>query len=85
MARSVSRLILFFLFLFTFVFTWPGVCLMPMSSWEERGSFVEGDMVLPPGLSARAGIIGEMFRWPNATLVVQIDKDFCMQTLIQLI
>jgi hypothetical protein len=56
--------------------------MLRKDNFDERGSFVEGDMILQPGMTNRAGIIGDIFRWPNATVVYQIDKDFSKDSIV---
>jgi len=41
---------------------------------EERGDLFEGDIVLTPGI--QAGIINETYRWPNKTVIYDLDPEF---------
>lgn len=33
-------------------------------------------MILPPGMDIRNGVIGDHLRWPNATLIYSLDRNF---------
>ncbi|XP_021949843.1 zinc metalloproteinase nas-13 [Folsomia candida] len=45
-------------------------------NFDERGPYMGGDVILPPGMDIRNGVIGDHLRWPNATLIYSLDRNF---------
>jgi len=55
--------------------------LQRLDNIDERGPHFGGDVILPPGLDPKNGLVGEFLRWPNKTLIYTLDQDFSQSEL----
>lgn len=56
----------------------------PSDPWnpEELGNYFEGDILMPKRTSsARNGLVGESYRWPNGVIPFEIKGNFDSQSL----